>query len=83
MIKRTVVASTCTECGHVCDDAGEFHPYLFCLLKRAGCPDPWREFRWAVERLGVALPSRPPLVRNLPLFPPSPASGGVPLERDK
>jgi hypothetical protein len=48
---------TCTECGMVLKDAGEFHPYTFCVLKKAGL-DPWRE----MVRAHPELPSRVPLV---------------------
>jgi hypothetical protein len=49
------------------DDAGEFHPAAFCLLKQAG-RDPWDELRWLNRKLGIDTthwPKRPPLVRNL------------------
>ncbi len=51
----------------VCDQADEFHPYMFCVLKKAG-RDPWEDFAWAVKQLtGQPLPTRPPAVRDLPL----------------
>jgi hypothetical protein len=57
---------TCQECGMLLDHPGEFHPFLFCMLKKLG-KDPWLEFSWAVERLtGEAQPAKPPLVRDLP-----------------
>jgi hypothetical protein len=62
--------SVCGVCGHACDDVGEFHPHLFCVLKKAGRTDPWRDFKDAVALLGVeGLPPKPPLVRDLPLNP--------------
>jgi hypothetical protein len=58
---------TCQTCGMLLDDAGEFHPYVFCVLKRAG-RDPWDGLLWVNEQLGVDVthwPKRPPLVRTL------------------
>lgn len=47
-------------------DAGEFHPYVFCVLFKAG-RDPWEDIRFVADRLGLGeLPKRPPLVRHLP-----------------
>ena len=47
---------TCHECGMLLDDAGEFHPYVFCVAKKAG-RDPWQD----VLGLGLGeLPDRPP-----------------------
>jgi hypothetical protein len=58
---------TCADCGMVCDRAAEFHPFMFCVLKKAGY-DPWLYFSDAVRLLGLGpLPARPPLVRDLPL----------------
>lgn len=61
---------TCAQCGMVCDQEGEFHPYLFCLLKKEG-RDPWAEVLHLNEQLGLVkpdeMPRRPPLVRDLPL----------------
>lgn len=61
---ETVLVQSCATCGMVLDDAGEFHPHLFCLLKQAG-RDPWADFKWAVEQLGLEMPDKPPLVRAL------------------
>jgi len=61
---------TCMECGHLCDREAEFHPFLFCQLKKAGVLDPWEAFRTAVRHLGVETPAKPPLVRDLPLIKP-------------
>lgn len=60
----------CAECGMLLGDPGEFHPYAFCLLRKAGAIDPWKEFRWLCAAAGVVkeaddLPSKPPLVRDL------------------
>jgi hypothetical protein len=60
--------AVCDQCGMLLDDAGEFHPYVFCLLKKAH-RDPWQELTWIVERLGGSLPEKPPLVRDLPHRP--------------
>jgi hypothetical protein len=60
----------CAQCGMLCDHAGEFHPYMFCVLKRAGL-DPWSHFSGAMHALtGAYLPERPPLVRDLPIAAP-------------
>lgn len=56
----------CSECGYATRDRGEFHPYVFCVLVRAG-RDPWVDLRGVTEMLGYELPSRPPPVRELPL----------------
>ena len=64
----------CTECGHVGVE-GEFHPFLFCMLKKQRIIDPWATYRESVKMLlGVDLPSQPPMVRDLPLR--SPTEGG-------
>lgn len=57
---------TCQTCGMLLDDAGEFHPHIFCILKKAG-RDPWDDVLWITTQLGVGakLPKRPPLIRNL------------------
>jgi hypothetical protein len=55
----------CTTCGMLLDDPCEFHPYAFCVLKKAGL-DPWTTFGWVNAQLGdTAWPERPPLVRDL------------------
>jgi hypothetical protein len=56
--------ATCSECGMLLDDAGEFHPYAFCLWKKAG-HDPWDTLNWILTQLGR---ERVPVtnVRNLP-----------------
>lgn len=57
----------CTTCGMVTDHPGEYHPYAFCVLKRAGL-DPWREVRRIAGQLAGAglnmdrLPEHPPRV---------------------
>ena len=58
---------SCQTCGMLLDHAAEYHPYLFCVLKKAG-RDPWPEIVEVVKHLGLGqLPTKPPLVRNLPL----------------
>jgi hypothetical protein len=45
------------------DDAGEFHPYVFCVLKKAG-RDPWADLVWMNTQLGIDTthwPKRPPV----------------------
>jgi hypothetical protein len=51
--------SACIECGMALNDAGEFHPYAFCMLKKAGL-DPWRE----MVRVHPELPPRAPLISD-------------------
>lgn len=63
--RESITDRTCHCCGHLCDRAGEYHPYLFCQLKKAGVRDPWQAVRDVVHPLGVDLPKKPPLVRNL------------------
>lgn len=57
---------TCQTCGMLLDDAGEYHPYVFCILKKAG-QDPWANVRLIAAQLQLSppLPEKPPLVRNL------------------
>jgi hypothetical protein len=57
---------TCQTCGMLLDDAGEYHPYIFCVLKKAG-HDPWQDVRLIAAQLGLKpdLPERPPLIREL------------------
>lgn len=60
---------TCQDCGMLLNDAGEFHPMIFCEWKKQG-RDPWEHFSWLVERVyGVKPPKRPPLARSLPITP--------------
>jgi hypothetical protein len=62
---------TCQTCGMLLDDVGEFHPFVFCVLKKAG-RDPWADILWVTEQLGIGgdLPAKPPLVRTLNTGPP-------------
>jgi hypothetical protein len=57
---------TCQTCGMLLDDAGEYHPYVFCVLKKAG-QDPWGSVRLITAQLQLKpdLPAKPPLVREL------------------
>lgn len=58
---------TCQACGALLDDAAEFHPYVFCVLKRVG-RDPWADFRFVAQELGLGpVPEKPPQVRHLPI----------------
>lgn len=58
--------SVCQECGMRTLDVGEFHPYAFCVLYKAGL-DPWKELRWLAKSLGLkGLGTRRWLVRELP-----------------
>jgi hypothetical protein len=64
--KRRPAKTACGECGAEGEPA-EYHPYVFCVLKKAG-RDPWDETRRLVkDLLGTDLPKKPPLVRDLPL----------------
>lgn len=56
----------CQECGMLLNDPGEYHPHIFCVLKKAG-RDPWLDVVFLASTLGLKpkLGKRPPLVRNL------------------
>lgn len=60
--------STCGDCGMDLQDAGEFHPHLFCVLVRAGL-NPWAEVLLLNEQFSLVrpeqMPAEPPLVRDL------------------
>jgi hypothetical protein len=59
---------TCASCGHLCDRPAEFHPHLFCVLKKAGVRDPWASFVDTARLAGLDTahwPKRPPLARDL------------------
>lgn len=50
-----------------CDSPAEFHPYVFCVLKKAG-RDPWKDFVDTCRLAGLdvsAWPARPPLARDV------------------
>ena len=67
LTKESVTRRTCQTFGMLLDREGEFHPYAFCVWKKAGL-DPWDQLRWTVEALGIDItrwPKRPPLVRSL------------------
>lgn len=56
---------TCQACGMLLDDAGEFHPWSFCIWKKAGLR-PWDEFRRIALQLGLSDPGeKPRLVREI------------------
>lgn len=59
----------CGECGALLRAEGEYHPYPFCVLQKAGL-NPWREVQAIAAdlRLGEVPPS-PPLVKHLDLLP--------------
>ena len=55
----------CAECGAALRRAGEFHPYSFCVLKKAGL-DPWHEVRVIAGQLQLGDPgARPPLITRI------------------
>lgn len=57
--------TTCQTCGYVCRDEGEYHPYVFCVLVRAG-QDPWESARELARDLGpFADWVHPPLARQV------------------
>ncbi len=63
--RAEVARRTCQTCGMLLDDAGEYHPYAFCILKKAG-QDPWQSVRLIAGQLGLGDPGeRPPLVSRL------------------
>ena len=50
---------TCAECGATISP-GEYHPYAFCVLHKAGL-DPWQEIRLIAAQLQLgALGKHPP-----------------------
>lgn len=52
----------CQECGKHLHDAGEYHPYSFCVLYKAGL-HPWHEVRLIAAQLQLGpVPDKPPLV---------------------
>lgn len=63
--RADIARRTCQTCGMLLDDAGEYHPFVFCVLKKAG-RDPWQEIRTVALQLQLADPGeRPPLVREI------------------
>lgn len=63
--KEDIARRTCQECGMLLDDAGEYHPYVFCVLRKAG-RDPWQEIRTVALQLQLGDPGeRPPLIREI------------------
>lgn len=58
----------CTECNALLRQPGEYHPYEFCVLYKAGL-DPWEAVQRINKHLGLvppdAMPTRPPLTRDL------------------
>ena len=61
-------APHCGECGMLLRDVGEYHPYEFCVLKKAGLA-PWAVVQRFNRDLGLvpddAMPTNPPMVRNM------------------
>ncbi len=61
--------SICTECGMATAEAGEYHPYAFCVLEKAGL-NPWHEVRMIALQVGLPDPGvRPPLVTRVVAVP--------------
>lgn len=56
---------TCQTCGMVCADGGEYHPYEFCLIYRAG-RNPWDVVERFARDLKLGRVPRGILVQNLP-----------------
>lgn len=50
---------TCQECGMLLDDAGEYHPFAFCVLKKSGLA-PWDAIRIIAGQLGLGDPGEKP-----------------------
>ena len=52
----------CAECHAHLRHAGEYHPYSFCVLVKAGL-DPWQEIRVIAGQLQLGDPGeKPPLI---------------------
>lgn len=57
---------TCGDCGMLLEDAGEYHPYAFCVLKKAGL-NPWPYVReMTISLTGTDPGEKPPLLRRKP-----------------
>ena len=55
----------CSECNMTLWDAGEYHPYAFCVLRKAGL-DPWQQIRVIAGQLGLDDPGeKPPITSRL------------------
>jgi hypothetical protein len=63
--EHTMDTFGCVECGMALTRP-EYHPYAFCVLKKAGL-DPWETVRQINDDLGLVkeLPDHPPLVRDM------------------
>lgn len=63
--KLDIQQRTCQTCGMLLDDAGEYHPHSFCVLKLAGL-DPWQTVRIIAGQLRLGDPGeKPPLIREI------------------
>lgn len=57
--------SRCAECGMVTRHPAEYHPYVFCVLFKAG-QDPWERAKELTTDLGpFTARRRPPLVSEV------------------
>jgi hypothetical protein len=54
------------------NDAGEYHPYPFCVWKKAGL-DPWAALKTVCADLSMGEPPHRPRLRDLPAFTEEPA----------
>ncbi len=53
-----VLREPCGECGAMCE-IGEYHPYSFCVLVKAGIA-PWTQVRLIAGQLGLDDPGEKP-----------------------
>lgn len=63
--RQNGIGQTCQTCGAWVREGGEYHPYVFCILKKAG-HDPWECAREFVRDLGPFIDrDQPPLVAEI------------------
>jgi hypothetical protein len=70
LLHQTDENRTCGQCGAVLNHQTEFHPYTFCVMKKADPRMvPWETFYELARTVGMDVsrydPKRPPLVRDL------------------
>lgn len=62
---RAPEGGKCAECGYPMSHVGEYHPYVFCVLVKAG-QNPWERAKELAIDLGpFTKRRRPPLVREV------------------
>jgi hypothetical protein len=60
---KTLIRDDCTECGMRVGNAAAYHPYLFCVLYKAGVRDPaamLASYGWVREPAMASAPSDMP-----------------------